>query len=81
MPTGAVPPIHHDHADVRVIDQCIRERHPGRARADNQVVGCQLLDHVLIVTTPQPPVNNRQQTWMRRNRAAVPELRLKRTNG
>ena len=58
VPSHAVPPIDHDHADVRMIDQGVGERHPGRARADHQVVGFQPLGHALIVTTPPRTVNN-----------------------
>ena len=49
MPTGTVPAVDHDHPDVRVVDQCVRERHPGRPSADYEVVGLQPLHHVLML--------------------------------
>jgi hypothetical protein len=41
MSTDTVPTVDHDHADVRMVDQRVRERHPLRARADHQIVGLQ----------------------------------------
>ena len=49
MAADAVPTVHHDHADVRVVEQRVRERHPRRARADHQIVGLQHLDHGLML--------------------------------
>ena len=42
MPARRCTAVHQRDADVRVVDQRVGERHPGRARADHQVVG---LDH------------------------------------
>ena len=37
--TDAVPAVDHDHADVRMVDQGVRERHPHRTGTDHEVVG------------------------------------------
>ena len=56
--TGTVPTVDHDHADVRMIDQCVRERHPRRTRTDHEVVGFQLNHrHRFILSAQQKQVN------------------------
>ena len=45
VPAGAVPPVDQRDADVGVVDQRVRERHPGRARADHEVVGFDQAGH------------------------------------
>ena len=42
VPTDSVPAVDHDHADVRMVDQSVRERHPRRTCADHEVFGFQL---------------------------------------
>jgi hypothetical protein len=37
--TRVVAPVHHDHVGGAGHDQRIDERHPGRARSDDQIVG------------------------------------------
>ena len=46
----AVPPIDHDDADVRVVNQRINEGHPRCARADDDIVRLQRLWHESIVS-------------------------------
>jgi hypothetical protein len=58
MSTGTVPTVDHDHADVRMVDQCVRERHPHRPCADYQIVGLQRFHHGLMLTPPKEPVNS-----------------------
>ena len=58
MSTDTMPTVHHDDADVRMVDQRVRERHPRRARADDQIVGFQDRHHGLMLTPPQEHVNN-----------------------
>ena len=42
VPTDSVPAVDHDHADICMIDQGVRERHPHRTSTDHDVVGFQL---------------------------------------
>ena len=58
MSTDTVPTIDHHHAGVRMVDQCVRERHPRRPRADYQIVGFQGFHHKLMLTPPKDPVNS-----------------------
>jgi hypothetical protein len=52
MSADTVPPVDHHHADVRMVDQRVRERHPRGAGADHQVVGLQELHHRHMLTLP-----------------------------
>jgi hypothetical protein len=57
MTTNAVPTVHHDHADVRMVEQRVRERHSRRARADHQVVGLPCPHHGFMLAPPEERVN------------------------
>ena len=58
MPSGAVPTVDEDHADVRVVDEGIGERHPHRTRADHHVVGFKHLQrHRPMLTARRTLVN------------------------
>ena len=59
VPTDSVPAVDHDHADVRMIDQRVRECHPRRTSTDHEVVGFQLNHrHRLIFSAGQKQVNS-----------------------
>jgi hypothetical protein len=61
VPTDSVPAVNHDHADVGMIDQSVRERHSHRTGADHEVIGFQLSPcHRLILSARPERVNGRQ---------------------
>ena len=39
MTAGPVPSVDHHHVGVGMLDECVDETHPERARADDEVVG------------------------------------------
>ncbi len=56
MPADAVPAVDQDHADVRMTDQGVGERHPHRTRADHHVIGFQhRLRHRPMLTARRSP--------------------------
>ena len=58
VPTGSVPAVHHDHADIGTIDQGVGERHSHRTGTDHDVVGIQLNHrHRLILSAGHKQVN------------------------
>ena len=58
VPTDSVPAVDHNHADICMIDQGVRERHPHRTSTDHDVVGFQLNHrHRLILSARQKQVN------------------------
>jgi hypothetical protein len=52
-----VASVDHHHADVSVVDQRVREGHPGRAGAHHQIVGFQLCRHSSMLFLAPPRVN------------------------
>jgi hypothetical protein len=64
MPTCTVPTVDHDDADVGVVDQRIRERHPHRAGADDHIVSFQHR-HGFMLTGPHDRVNSHRHSLVR----------------
>ena len=54
--SGRVTPIDQRHVHVRMVDQCIAERHPHRACTHHQVVGVQR-SHYHSRSVLSPPLN------------------------
>ena len=57
MTTDPVPTVDHDHVDIGMVDQRVRERHPRRPCTDDQIVGFEDRDHGLMLRPPDERVN------------------------